>query len=150
MRSRLSFGILMSKPTPNQFGGSKICYHEIFVFSNNCTHKDSPLPLLLCYFWVMTGNLELRDNRSQTQGDRMLTPVNQVKEKKEYPRRKHRARARKRMNNRNQDLLLISFHLTYKPKISTVPATDGERMTGLPSAGKLQFKRQKSFRDRIK
>lgn len=44
-----------------------MCYHEIFVLSNDGTHKISlsfslPLSLLFCSFWIITRKLHLRDN----------------------------------------------------------------------------------------
>lgn len=46
----------MNKPTPNQFATSKICYHEIFVSPNDCTHKVS------LSFWIIPRRLQLREN----------------------------------------------------------------------------------------
>lgn len=74
-----------SKPTPNQFGTSKIGCHELFVFSNDCTDKVSlsvlfPFSPLACCFWTMTRRLQLGDNTGSRPTDRKLTHTDQVRE----------------------------------------------------------------------
>lgn len=66
-RFHLSFGILMSKITPNQFATGKICYYEILVFWNYCTREVfHSFPVLhfflVCCFWLITRKLQVEDN----------------------------------------------------------------------------------------
>ena len=141
----------MSKLTPNQFGTSKICHHEIFVFSNDCTHKASPslfLPPSLCLGLLFLNNYQKAatqgQHRFQTHGDRDLIHWTKSERKEELRRNIYR-RMRKTMTNRNWIPLSFPSHWTFKPKTSAVPAPDAGRwpichLQGQNSTATLEFK----------